>query len=179
MLISFLGGGLGIASAHGEPPSRLKIQGFTWTPLSSGVRTYNLIDVYQCVLYISNQNELNPDQRNKKQLIASLKSLQYPMALRVEILTSMLPEKMPGAWRETIQSEVTGKAFRKFKKGFAGLDEGDILFFMYKPGESTRLFLNNEQVFEDPGSGLMEGLIDQWLGSRPISEDLKQALLGE
>ena len=168
-VVSFFWGGMNIASANADPPSGLKLNNHTWTRYSSGIRSYNFIDVYQCALYL----------HNKDKVIESIKNLDHPVALRIEILTSMLPDKMPEVWRETIDSEVTGKAFHRFRKGFANLDEGDILLFMYIPGESTRFYLNNKLLFKDPGPGLMQSLLEQWTGPRPISEDLKQALIGE
>ena len=118
----------------------------TWVPHSSGIRTYNLIDVYQCTLYVHSKNK-----PSKHELISAVNNLKFPVALRIKVLTSMLPDKMPETWRETIESEVTGKAFHKFQKGFSRLDEGDILLFVYIPEEETRLRLNGRLVFKDPG----------------------------
>ncbi len=166
-VISIFVGGLAIASANTSPPSDIKLNDFIWTHHSSGVRSYNFLDVYQCALYLP----------KKHKPVASIRDLEHPVAIRIEILTSMLPDKMPPVWRETIDSEVTGKAFRRFKRGFASLDEGDVLLFVYLPGKATSLFLNDKHQFKDPGPGLMEALLEQWIGSHPISEDLKQALL--
>jgi len=171
-VLSFFLGLTDMGSA--SPPPDIKFNNFTWKHHSSGIRTYNFVDVYQCALYLPRGNN-----RVKGELIASLESLENPVAIRIEILTSMLPNKMPDVWRETIEPEVTGKSFKRFRKGFAGLDEGDVLLFVYLPGKSTHLYLNDEFQFKDPGPGLMQGLLDQWLGAKPISEDLKQTLIGE
>lgn len=171
-ILSIFSGGLGVASVNASPPSSLNSAGLTWTHHSSGIRSYNFIDVYQCALYFP-ANE----KPNQNKLAAAAKDLKSPIAIRIEISTSMLPDKMPDVWRETIESEVTGKAFHRFRKGFARLDEGDVLLFLYLPGEGTRLLLNDKPVFKDPGPGLMQGLLEQWVGSNPISEDLKQALI--
>lgn len=173
-LLSFITGGLNISPGIAGAPSDLKLRDITWTHHSSGVRSYNLIDVYRCTLYFP-KNE-KPDQGK---LAASVKKLVSPVAIHIEILTSLLPDKMPEVWRETIESEVTGKAFRRFQKGFAGLDEGDVLLFSYLPEKDTQLLLNGKPVFKDPGPGLMQGLLEQWMGSNPISEDLKEVLIGE
>lgn len=167
-------GGFSIASAYAGPPSDFKLNSLTWAHFSSGIRSYNFVDVYQCALYLPDRDQLNADN-----LVASIKTLEHPVAIRIKILTSMLPDTMPDIWRETIESEVTGKAFKRFRKGFAGLDEGDVLLFVYFPGKSTHVYLNDELQFKDPGPGLMQGLFDQWMGAQPISEDLKQALIGE
>ena len=167
-------GGLNLASANANPPADFRIDNQTWTHHSSGIRSYNFVDVYQCVLYLPKKNK----PTNKK-LIESVENLDFPVAIRIKILTSMLPDKMPEDWRQTIESEVTGKAFHRFQKGFSSLDEGDILLFLFSPGEGTRLLLNDKLMFKDPGPGLMQGLLEQWMGSHPISEDLKQALIEE
>ncbi|GJL77165.1 MAG: hypothetical protein NPINA01_01540 [Nitrospinaceae bacterium] len=162
-------GGFTAPDASASPPPELKLNNLKWTHFSSGIRSYEFVDVYQCALYLPNR--VRP--------IASINNLKFPVLIRIEILTSMLPDKMPDVWRETIESEVTGKAFRRFKKGFSNLDEGDVLLFMYLPGKATSLFLNDKFLFKDPGAGLMEALLEQWIGSHPVSEDLKEALLQE
>ncbi len=168
LAVIFLGG-FAPAIANASPPPELKLKNLTWSHHASGVRSYNFVDVYRCALYLTDDDPP----------IASINNLEFPVVIRIEILTSMLPDKMPDVWRETIESEVTGKAFRRFKKGFSNLDEGDVLTFMYLPGKPTSLFLNDKLLFKDPGSGLMKGLLEQWMGAHPVSEDLKQALLGE
>ena len=168
-ILSILGVGLTIASANESPPPVLNLNNLTWTIHSSGIRSIIFVDAYQCAFYLHNRDKP----------IATIRNLEYPVAIRIKILTSMLPDKMPEVWRETIESEVTGKAFRRFQKGFLNLDEGDVLLFMYLPGETTSLFLNDKLIFKDPGPGLMQALLEQWIGSHPISEDLKQALIGE
>jgi len=160
--------------ANATPLSEFKLNGLTWNHYSSGIRTYNFVDVYQCTLYFSSQ-----DKPKKDQLTAVIKNIEYPIAIRIKILTSMLPDKMPEFWRETIEGEVTGKAFSRFQKGFSNLNEEDILVFTYLSGKGTRLYLNDKLLFNDPGPGLMQGLLEQWIGSQPISEDLKQALIAE
>lgn len=166
-IMSIFLGGLASASTNTSPPPDLKLNNLPWIHYSSGIRSYRFVDVYQCALYL-------PD---KDKPIASLKNLEYPVAIRIEILTSMLPDKMPDVWRETIEPEIIDKAFRRFQKGFLNLDEGDVLLFVYLPGEATSLYLNDKRLFKDPGPGLMEALLEQWIGSHPVSEDLKQALL--
>ncbi len=166
-----LWGGLGAAFAYGTAPSDLKLNDTVWTYYSSGIRNHNFIDVYQCDFYYSSR-----DKPEKDRLFASINNLNYPMVIRIKILTSMLPDKMPEVWRDTLESEVTGKAFKRFRKGFAKLDEGDILIFMYLPGEGTGFYLNNKLLFQDPDPGLIKGLLEQWIGPQPISEDMKRTL---
>jgi len=168
-IMSIFLGGLVSASANTSPPPDLKLNNLPWVHYSSGIRSYRFVDVYQCALYL-------PD-KDKPFVSLDLKKLEFPVAIRIEVLTSMLPDKMPDVWRKTIKPEIIDKAFRRFQKGFSNLNKGDVLLFMYLPGEATSLFLNDELLFKDPGPELMQALLEQWVGSHPVSEDLKQALL--
>ncbi|PIR00251.1 MAG: hypothetical protein COV66_07130 [Nitrospinae bacterium CG11_big_fil_rev_8_21_14_0_20_45_15] len=169
ILMSIFLGELAPASANVSSPAHLKLNNVSWIHHSSGIRSYNFVDIYQCALYF-------PDKGKPFESL-DLTKLENPVAIRVEVLTSMLPDHMPDVWRETIKPEIIDKAFRRFQKGFLSLEEGDVLIFMYLPGEATSLFLNEKLLFADPGPGLMEALIEQWVGSHPISEDLKEALM--
>jgi len=125
------------------------------------------MDVYQCAIYLDKEVE------NLKTIL----ELNRPVVIRVKILTSELPDKVPGPWKETIKPEVSDKIYSRFKKQFFKLTTGDILIFSFLPEQSTILYLNGEKKFSDPGSGLMQALLEQWIGSDPVSEDLKLALV--
>jgi hypothetical protein len=174
VILGMLWGNLCVASAMPAASAELNIDGIAWKNYSSGIRSYNLIDVYQCGFYFYGVEKFEKDN-----LMASIHSLNSAFAIRIIILTSMLPETMPDQWRKTIEEEVTGRALNRFKKGFARLNENDVLAFAYLPGKGTRFFLNGKFLFKDPGSGLMQSLLEQWIGSQPVSEDLKQVLIGD
>ncbi|QPJ60821.1 MAG: hypothetical protein G3M70_02525 [Candidatus Nitronauta litoralis] len=169
ILLFALGGSGAYAMAEDNPPSKMKLEGVEWMLASSGVRTYAFIDVYQCALYLKEPGKVRKTILEQKQ----------PVTIRIKILTSELPGQVPDAWKETIKPEVSDKVYRRFKKNFKKLEEGDELLFSYTPGQATLLYLNREKVFSDPGAGLMYSLLDQWVGEEPISDDLKTALVHE
>ncbi len=166
----FLQAGLPADSqAEENPPPTLNLGDKEWVLASSGIRTYAFIDVYQCALYLEKAGKVRKTILEQKQ----------PVTIRIKILTSELPGQVPDAWKETIKPEVSDKVYKRFKKNFRKLEEGDELLFSYKPGKATLLYLNREKVFSDPGAGLMYSLLDQWLGEEPVSDDLKTALVHE
>ena len=166
--------GWGFSPVYANAPTKLKLKQQAWILRSAGIRPHHFIDVYQCGIYLPEKSSLTISK-----LVQSIEAINFPIAIRIEILTSMLPDKMPEPWRETLESEITGKAFRRFQKGFAKLDKGDTLIFVYIPKEGTLLFLNGKRVFKDPGRRLMQGLLEQWIGAHAISQELKQALIKE
>ncbi len=157
------------AFAEENPPSEIQLAGEKWTLASSGIRTYAFVDVYQCAVYLDKPGKVEESILEKKQ----------PVAIRIQILTSQHPGHVPDVWKETIESEVSDKIYKRFKKHFLKLEEGDELIFSYIPGQSTRFYQNGKKVFEDSGSGLMQSLLEQWIGKDPISNDLKMALFNE
>lgn len=150
-------------------PSTLTLENRDWVLAASGIRTYAFIDVYQCSLYF-----LEPGKVRK-----TLLEQKQPVTIQIKILTSELPGQVPDAWKETIKPEVSDKVYKRFKRNFRILEEGDELLFSYIPGQATLLYLNREKVFSDPGPSLMFSLLEQWIGEDPISDDLKNTLIQE
>ena len=154
-------------SAQEAPPSTINIDEKSLVLYSSGIRDYFFVDLYECAVYLD----------GKEKNLDSILNLTIPVAIRLKILTSELPDQVPDPWRETIKPEVSDKIYSRFKKQYIKLSEGDIILFNYFPGESTVFYLNGKKMFVDPGSSLMEALLDQWLGPSPVSEDLKASLI--
>ncbi len=148
-------------------PANISIEGRNWELYSSGVRTRMFLDVYQCAIYLD-QEEKNLD---------SDLDLKHPIAIRIQILISELPEQVPDPWRESIKPEISDQLYSRFKKEIFKLTQRDLLIFTFLPGGPTKFYINNEKKFSDPGSGLMHSLLEQWIGPFPVSEDLKTALL--
>ena len=107
------------------------------------------MDVYQCAIY------LDRESTNSELLL----ELKHPVAVRIKILISELPDQVPDAWREAIKPEISHKLYSRFKK--------------------QNCYIKNEIKFSDPGSGLMQALLEQWLGPHPVSKDLKATLIIE
>jgi hypothetical protein len=56
--------------------------------------------------------------------------------------------------------------------------KGDVLTVEYEPGKGTTIRGNRLTAVTRAPHGLMVAFLDQWLGQRPVSEDLKRTLLG-
>ena len=57
------------------------------------------------------------------------------------------------------------------------LAKGDVLTVEYEPGKGTTIRGNALTAGSRAPHGLMVAFLDQWLGQRPVSEDLKRTLL--
>lgn len=167
-LIAILAVGLapGAVVAAAQSPGTIDIAGESVPRLGDGIRRRFFIKIYRCTLYAM------PD-RSPMEQVRNLR----PVALRIDVLARDLPPFMPASWRRTLKSELEAGLFKAMKRGFRQLERGDVLEFVYFPGRGTEFRLNGEPQFLDPEAGLMEALLDQWIGDRPVSKRLKRALL--
>jgi hypothetical protein len=146
---------------------RIDYKGASLVLNGHGEREIMWISVYRCALYLSRPFD------DPKKIIASR---DVPKVLTIRILTDGAPAEMPDQWRKTLEAELTEPLFRRMKRGYAKASAGDELKFAYLPGQGTAFYFNGKEVFNDPGYGLMEALLDQWLGPKPVSGNLKRLL---
>jgi hypothetical protein len=151
----------------GAVAPRIDYKGTTLVLNGHGEREIMWISAYLCALYLA-RPLADPGK--------IVGSPDAPKVLTIRILTDSAPAEMPDRWRKSLESELKDRLFERMKKGYAKASSGDELKFAYLPGEGTTFYFNGRQVFNDPGYGLMESLLDQWLGRKPVSGNLKRLL---
>lgn len=156
----------GLAQDDAVAP-RIDYKGASLVLNGHGEREIMWMSVYRCALYLG-RTITEPEK--------IVQSSDVPKVLKILVLTDNAPAEMPDQWRKTLDSELTERLFRRMKRGYAKASAGDELKFAYLPGQGTSFYLNGTQVFNDPGYGLMEALLDQWLGPEPVSGNLKRLL---
>ena len=50
------------------------------------------------------------------------------------------------------------------------------MWVTYVPSEGTRVRLDGEVVLHDRGKGLLQAVLDLWLGPTPVSEEVEEEL---
>lgn len=156
----------GLAQEDAVAP-RIDYKGASLVLNGHGEREIMWMSVYRCALYLA---------RTITDPAKIVRSRDVPKVLKIRILTDNAPAEMPDQWRKTLESELTDRLFQRMKKGYAKTSAGDELTFAYLPGQGTSFYFNDKKVFNDPGYGLMEALLDQWLGPEPVSGNLKRLL---
>jgi hypothetical protein len=66
----------------------------------------------------------------------------------------------------------------QFNALFTTARKGDVITLDYLPGERTRVSHNGQTKGTIPGEDFNKALLKIWLGDKPVTEDLKKALLG-
>ncbi|HET8712510.1 MAG TPA: chalcone isomerase family protein [Gemmatimonadales bacterium] len=79
-------------------------------------------------------------------------------------------------WRELVP-RLQPDAMAQLQSTFSTLRHGDVLLVEYVPGRGTRLRVNQIVAASRASHDLMLAFLDHWLGQRPVSEDMKAALI--
>jgi hypothetical protein len=66
----------------------------------------------------------------------------------------------------------------RINQAYTGVKSGDTSSLTYRPGEGTTLTINGKQIVTIEGQDFARLYFQIWLGEQPISESMKQNLLG-
>ena len=157
----------------GDTPQTLTPEGGTALSLAGHAsRLYLLgqIEIYDIALYV----ESPPAD------LARLRSDTASKAVRIEVrYEDDVRRPLPIDWRRELvpQLEAAGTAHLRATAGT--LRHGDVMLIEYVPGKGTTVRVNKTTTaVTGVGHDLMLTFLDHWLGQRPVSEDIKRALLG-
>jgi hypothetical protein len=155
-----------------ETPQTLTPEGGTALSLAGHAsRLYLLgqVEVYDIALYV----EAPPAD------LARLRAEAASKVMRVEVrYQDDLRRPLPIDWRRELvpQLEAAGTAHLRATAGT--LRQGDVLLIEYVPGKGTTVRVNKTVAVAGVSHDLMLTFLDHWLGQRPVSEEIKRALLG-
>ncbi len=133
-----------------------------------GTRTAMFIELYTCEIFSA--DETAPLDR--------LLTKDLPVSINITVHGDT-PGAMPDDWKAVIDAELNDNLMRRVTKTYRDLDAGDRVTIEYDQGQDTRVILNDELLFTDPGRGLPSSILDQWIGETPVSQRLKDELMGK
>ncbi len=147
-------------------PRQLQVLGERLVLNGFGERERWMMDVYGCALYL-------PEKSSSLDYILSPET---PSAIRI-VVNYDPPSNPPDQWEATFRQELSRELLGRMMGVYDDLEAGDVVMFVYAPGRGTKALLNGRRLFTDKGHGLMAALLDQWLGPRPVSKNLRRLLL--
>jgi hypothetical protein len=145
-----------------------------------GVRKKVFFQVYAMALYL-------PEKRGDATAVLSGKGAKR---VAITLLRDLTAQQFVDALQEGIadnHSEAEAAALkdrvRQFSEAMLSVGEaktGSTVLIDWIPGAGTRLTVNGEVRGKDvDGDDFFAALLRIWLGSKPVQDDLKQALLGK
>lgn len=143
----------------------------------AGVRTKLFMSIYVGALYLPAKANTLPGvlaQTGPKQLALHFVYKKLP------------PEKLVAAWNEGFNAnlspvELTALAasIRQFNQWFTQeAVQGTVYRINEIPGVGTQLWINDQLKGTIAEAGFYPALLQIWLGAKPVTTELKQALLG-
>jgi len=142
----------------------------------AGVREKLFLDIYIGALYL-------PEKSGDAQAILAGTG---PACVVMHFLYKEVSrEKITESWKNGLAANHTAtemQAFQpqldKFNALFPTMHRGEVIRICYLPGAGTEVRINGEPRGTVEGEAFFHGLLGIWLGSHPVSNDLKQGMLG-
>jgi len=142
----------------------------------AGIRTKFFFKIYVGALYL-------PEKQNSAQAI--LKSAKANRVLMHFLYDEVEKKKLVDAWVEGFEDNVDAKTFsalkdrlNKFNQMFSDMHKGDVVLLDYIPGKGTRVMIKGDVKGTIEGDDFNRALLSVWLGEEPVTEALKDAMLG-
>jgi hypothetical protein len=143
----------------------------------AGVREKFFMDIYIGALYLP---AATSDSR-------AILSDSGPASVRMFFLhKEVSKKKIVTGWQEGLAENLSAgnmKALQpkldKFNDLFRTMMRGDVVSIDYIPATGTEVRINNEWRGVVPGNDFYRALLKVWLGDKPVSKSLKQAMLGK
>lgn len=150
-------------------PRTIEVAGQELVKAGEAKREKLWIDLYHVALYL-------PVRDASMQRITQTST---PKAFHIEVLyDGKVPGEIPKAWAEELMPPLPEAKAKELRRIYGNLRQGDVLLFTCPPGGPTTAALNGNTVFSDPGTGLIDGVVNVFLGPKPVSEDVRASLLG-
>jgi hypothetical protein len=110
--------------------------------------------------------------------LGRLASADVAKAVRVEIASDDDPfSPLTRPWRRELTPDLNPGAATQLRVLTASVRKGDVLLVEFEPGKGTTIRSGRQTIVTRAPHDLMIAFLDHWLGQRPVSEELKRALL--
>jgi hypothetical protein len=142
----------------------------------AGIREKLFLDIYIGALYLPGKS------RDAQAILAD----SGPACVAMHFLYKEVSrEKITESWEDGLTANHNAtemQAFQpqleKFNALFRTMHRGEIIRICYLPGSGTEVRINGERRGDVEGEPFFHALLGIWLGSHPVSNGLKQDMLG-
>lgn len=144
----------------------------------AGVRKKMMFDVYVAALYVTAKT-------NDAAMILSAKT---PRRMQLTLLREVQADSLFKALLDGLQANLTAAQLKgldaqvaeleKIFKEIGSAAKGDEIVLEFVPGQGSKVMVRGKLLGVIQGDAFATALLSIWLGKAPVSDDLKQALLG-
>ena len=181
LLLSALPTALGAAEVAGiRIDDRARVAQADLQLNGAGMRTRFVFKVYVAALYLT----------EKKSSLADILALAGPKRVSMRLVRDLSAEQLVEALEEGIRDNTSAAELEALSPRLAELKaimlevkqgkDGDLMTLDFLPGTGTQVAMNGSARGKViAGDDFYRALLRIWLGDKPVSADLKKALLGQ
>jgi chalcone isomerase-like protein len=171
-LALLLSAALSVDAQSIEHPPTLTPEGGAAVPKVSEARRVDLlgaVELYSVALYAEGAaveigRLISPD---------STKALRIAIGFKEE-----LNRRVSFDWRRELVPRLESGAAAHLYGAMASVRQGDVVLIEYAPGKGTTVRVNRTVAVAEANHDLMLQFLEHWIGQRPVSEEIKQSLIG-
>lgn len=142
----------------------------------AGIRYKFFFKIYVGALYL-------PEKKSSAEIILSSNQVNR---IYMQFVYDEVPKsKLVDAWTEGFEDNTDKATFNtlkdklaQFNAMFSTLLKGDVVLLDYVPGRGTAVNIKGKNMGVIEGADFNRALLSVWLGDEPVTEDLKEAMLG-
>jgi hypothetical protein len=143
----------------------------------AGIRKKFFFDIYITALYLE----------HKTDQVSTILDSDSPVRVEMKMLYSEVERgKFIQGWNDGFEANLDQAQLKElrdrldqFNGLFETLKKGDLVMLDYFPGKGTRVMIKGVEKGVIPGVDFFQALLKVWLGPEPVSQSLKQELLGQ
>ncbi len=157
-------------------PETVQVQGEVLKLNGAGIREKFLLDIYVGALYLKEKSSAAQD------ILASKGTKQITMHLLQNLSEATCANNMLNG----IEKNVTDAEFKQLQEGmntFASFyddaKKGSTITINFLPHGETELLMSGKKKGSVKDEALQQAILKVWLGDKPPTEEIKQAMLGE
>lgn len=155
-------------------PDNAVIDGKTVSLNGLGLRSKFFVKVYVAGLYVETRT------KNENTVLSSDEIRQVRMVMTRDLDRGKIIEAVEEGFQKNNKANLPKLRARldRFVSVIPDLREGDELVITYVPGKGTTLTSRSGATVTIEGKDFADALFSVWLGSHPVDEKLKRAMLG-
>jgi hypothetical protein len=155
-------------------PDTVTVEGKTLKLNGAGLRKKMVFKVYVAGLYLETAS------KDPAALISSDQIKSMRLSILRTLKGSQITEAIVEGFEKNSKAQMGALKARleKFNAMFPDVAEGDQIEMTYVPGKGTVVTAKGAEKGIIEGKDFADALFSVWLGSNPVQEDLKKALLG-